>query len=55
MTAYTFFFDLHRTGEIGPALQDLQEWGKIEIGKDRLVSITTAGLSELEDIQRNGI
>jgi hypothetical protein len=32
------------------ALQDLKEWGKIEIGKDRLVSITAAGLSELETV-----
>lgn len=42
-------FDLHRTGEVGPALQDLKEWEHIEWGTDMQVKITESGLRLLEN------
>ena len=41
-------FDLDRTANIGPALQDLKELNHIQIGKDRTVRITKSGLQILE-------
>lgn len=41
-------FDLDRTANIGPALQDLRELNHIQIDKDRTVRITKSGLQILE-------
>ena len=42
-------FDQDRTAAIGPALQDLKEYGYIEIAKDEMVTITASGLKRLEE------
>lgn len=41
-------FDLDRSADIGPALQELQELHHIDIGKDRTVRITEAGLQAID-------
>jgi hypothetical protein len=41
-------FDLANTGEIQPVLHGLNEYGYIEVGKDKMVTITTFGLEDLE-------
>jgi hypothetical protein len=40
-------FELDRSANIAPALQDLREWESIEVGKDNMVTITTTGLQRL--------
>lgn len=40
-------FDLDRSANIAPALQDLREWESIEVGKDNIVTITASGLKRL--------
>ena len=44
-------FDQKRTSDVAPALQDLQAWEYIEVGKDnnRMVTITASGLKRLEE------
>lgn len=41
-------FDLDRTADIGPALQELKELNHIDITKDRTVRITEAGLQAID-------
>lgn len=42
-------FDPRRTGDIGPALHDLKEWGHTKHNSDGTVEITESGLRLLED------
>lgn len=42
-------FDLDRTADIGPALQDLQELSHISLSENRTVTITELGLRTLGD------
>lgn len=41
-------FDLNRTAAIAPVLQDLKEYGYIEVTNDKMVLITASGLKRLE-------
>jgi DNA-binding PadR family transcriptional regulator len=41
-------FDLAHTGEIQPVLHALNEYGYIEVNHDKMVTITTFGLEDLE-------
>lgn len=40
-------FDLDRSANIELALQGLREWESIEVGKDKMVTITASGLKRL--------
>jgi hypothetical protein len=42
-------FDRNRTADIQAVLQDLKEWNYIEVDKDGMTRITTAGIRLLED------
>ena len=42
-------FDRNRSADIQAVLQDLKEWNYIEVDKDGMTRITTAGIRLLED------
>jgi hypothetical protein len=41
-------FDPNHTAEVQPVLRSLKEYGYIEVTQDKMVSITTFGLQQLE-------
>jgi hypothetical protein len=42
-------FDRNRSADVQAVLQDLKEWNYIEVDKDGMARITTAGIRLLED------